>query len=141
MLFSVMWTKFISWISALPQSDRRLMRSGIFSVATVGGALWEAFRECLLHLKIGVSTADCKVYAHVAGFRMVSAHGVRKAGGYSISSIIGCAHICGCLLPQIFPLCACGCLRVHNGRTVAVRYALGVGRRCGQEVPVRRSTA
>lgn len=51
-LFSVMWTKFISWISALPQSDRRLMRSGIFSVATVG-ALWEAFRECLLHLKIG----------------------------------------------------------------------------------------
>lgn len=51
-LFSVMWTKFISWISALPKSDKRLIMKNIFSVATFK-ALWEAFRECLLHLRIG----------------------------------------------------------------------------------------
>ncbi|MDE7134652.1 MAG: (Fe-S)-binding protein [Rikenellaceae bacterium] len=50
-LFSVMWTKFISWISALPKSDRRMIRRNIFSSATLM-ALWEAFRECLLHLRI-----------------------------------------------------------------------------------------
>ena len=41
---------------------------------------------------------------------------------YILDTLV-CAHICGCLLPQIFPLCACGCLRVHNGRTVAVLRA------------------
>ena len=50
-LFAVMWTKFISWISALPKSDKKLIIRNAVSKATFA-ALWEVFSECLLHRRI-----------------------------------------------------------------------------------------
>ncbi len=50
-LFGVMWTKFISWISRLPKTDKRLILKNAVSSATFA-ALWEVIRECLLHMRI-----------------------------------------------------------------------------------------
>ncbi len=50
-LFGVMWTKFISWISRLPKTDKQLILKNALSSASFV-ALWEVFRECLLHMRI-----------------------------------------------------------------------------------------
>lgn len=51
-LFGFMWTKFISWISALPKSDKKLIIRNSLNIKIIFEALWEAFSECLLHLRM-----------------------------------------------------------------------------------------
>lgn len=50
-LFAKIWTRFFSWISVLPKSDRKLiMRNAVSKHAVIG--LWKAFLEILLHRRM-----------------------------------------------------------------------------------------
>ncbi len=50
-LFAVIFYKYVRWFVRLPRRDRRKVRRGIFSFATIRAA-WECFTECLLHRRI-----------------------------------------------------------------------------------------
>ena len=50
-LFLVLIWKYLSWFFDLPRSDKRLIFKGIFTSATLR-SIWEAVRECLLHIRI-----------------------------------------------------------------------------------------
>ncbi|MFI3267151.1 MAG: (Fe-S)-binding protein [Rikenellaceae bacterium] len=49
-LFARIWTRFFSWISVLPKSDKKQIFRNVISIHTFRG-LWEAFSEILLHLR------------------------------------------------------------------------------------------
>ncbi|MFI3261659.1 MAG: (Fe-S)-binding protein [Rikenellaceae bacterium] len=49
-LFARIWTRFFSWISVLPKSDKKQIFRNAISIHTFKG-LWEAFSEILLHLR------------------------------------------------------------------------------------------
>lgn len=51
LLFARIWTRFFSWISALPKSDKRKIFKNAVSKYTFM-ALWEGFSEILLHRRI-----------------------------------------------------------------------------------------
>lgn len=50
-MFVVIAWKWGSWLYRLPHSDKRLIADGIFTGKTFA-AVWEAFRECLVHRRI-----------------------------------------------------------------------------------------
>lgn len=50
-LFAKIWTRFFSWISALPKADRRQIIKNCISKHTFI-ALWEAFCEILIHRRM-----------------------------------------------------------------------------------------
>ena len=51
LLFLIVVWRYVSWFFALPKADRRLFWRSIPSMATFK-SLWEAVRECLLHVRI-----------------------------------------------------------------------------------------
>lgn len=50
-LFAILIAKYTAWINKLPASDKRLLRKGIFSTATLR-ATWNTVKESLLHVSI-----------------------------------------------------------------------------------------
>jgi Fe-S oxidoreductase len=50
-LFAVILYKYVRWMVRLPRRDKKLVRQGLFSLATLRAA-WECFTECLLHRRI-----------------------------------------------------------------------------------------
>ena len=50
-MFAVLAWKYISWLVAMPRTDRKLIREGLFTRATLK-SVWEVVRESLLHVRI-----------------------------------------------------------------------------------------
>lgn len=50
-LFAVLIVKYTTWINQLPASDKKLIKRGLFSMATLR-ATWNTIKESLLHVSI-----------------------------------------------------------------------------------------